>query len=82
MYLNVYKYNEHTFVRQCLKIIVIISLQVKACFRIAWQGDDESKGPAYLYLTPEDRARLGSAVRASEIITEQGDLLAVLSIYS
>eukprot|EP00897_Mesotaenium_endlicherianum_P010369 jgi/Mesen1/9360/ME000061S08809 len=52
-----------------------VAEEVRAAFKVGWQQDDSpERGFQYLYLTPDDYARLGAAsVFASEITTPGGE---------
>ncbi|XP_043698446.1 acetyl-CoA carboxylase 1-like isoform X2 [Telopea speciosissima] len=48
--------------------------EVKACFRVGWSDESSPEhGFQYVYLTPEDYARIGSSVIAHELKMETGE---------
>lgn len=56
------------------QIFYLIFFQVKAVFRIAWEDDkDPSKGFKYLYLTPDDYARLAPLKSIKASLIEDGN---------
>lgn len=49
--------------------------EVKACFRIGWSDESSpERGFQYVYLTPEDYARIGSSVIAHKLTLENGEI--------
>ena len=51
-----------------------VAEEVKACFKIGWSDESSpERGFQYVYLTPEDYARIGSSVIAHEISTDNGE---------
>ncbi|VFQ86721.1 unnamed protein product [Cuscuta campestris] len=54
--------------------------EVKSCFRVGWSDEStpERGGVQYLYLTPEDHARIGSSVISHELKTSDGEIRYVI----
>jgi acetyl-CoA carboxylase / biotin carboxylase 1 len=51
-----------------------VAEEVKACFRVGWSEESNPEhGFQYVYLTPEDYARIGSSVMAHELKLESGE---------
>ena len=51
-----------------------VAEEVKACFKIGWSDESSpERGFQYVYLTPEDYARIGSSVIAHELSMESGE---------
>ncbi|XP_010916915.1 acetyl-CoA carboxylase 1 [Elaeis guineensis] len=51
-----------------------VAEEVKACFRVGWSDElSPERGFHYIYLTPEDYARIGSSVVAHEVKLENGE---------
>ncbi|KAI4337725.1 hypothetical protein L6164_016106 [Bauhinia variegata] len=51
-----------------------VAEEVKACFRVGWSDESNPEnGFQYVYLTPEDYARIGSSVIAHELKLESGE---------
>ncbi|XP_010269187.1 PREDICTED: acetyl-CoA carboxylase 1-like [Nelumbo nucifera] len=51
-----------------------VAEEVKACFRVGWSDESSpERGFQYVYLTPEDHARIGSSVIAHELQMETGE---------
>ncbi|XP_008803739.1 acetyl-CoA carboxylase 1-like [Phoenix dactylifera] len=51
-----------------------VAEEVKACFRVGWSDElSPERGFHYIYLTPEDYARIGSSVIAHEVKLENGE---------
>lgn len=51
-----------------------VAEEVKACFKIGWSDESNpERGFQYVYLTPEDYARVGTSVIAHEIKLENGE---------
>lgn len=51
-----------------------VAEEVKACFKIGWSDElNPDRGFNYVYLTPEDYARIGSSVIAHEMKLESGE---------
>lgn len=51
-----------------------VAEEVKACFKIGWTDElNPDRGFNYVYLTPEDYARIGSSVIAHEMKLESGE---------
>lgn len=51
-----------------------VAEEVKACFRVGWSDElSPERGFHYVYLTPEDYARIGSCVIAHEVKLENGE---------
>ncbi|XP_077213206.1 acetyl-CoA carboxylase 1-like isoform X2 [Tasmannia lanceolata] len=49
--------------------------EVKSCFRVGWSDESSpERGFQYVYLTPEDYARIESSVIAHELKTESGEI--------
>lgn len=56
-----------------------VAEEVKACFKIGWSDESNpDRGFHYVYLTPEDYARIGSSVIAHEMKMESGETRWVL----
>ncbi|KAK1314685.1 Acetyl-CoA carboxylase 1 [Acorus calamus] len=52
-----------------------VAEEVKACFRVGWSDESSpERGFQYVYLTPEDYARVGSSVIAHELRLETGEI--------
>ncbi|KAL5992309.1 acetyl-coenzyme-A carboxylase [Asimina triloba] len=52
-----------------------VAEEVKACFRVGWSDESSpERGFQYVYLTPEDHARIGSSVIAHELKLESGEI--------
>lgn len=48
--------------------------EVKSCFKVGWSDESNpERGMQYLYLTPEDHARIGSSVIARELKLSSGE---------
>jgi len=51
-----------------------VAEEVKACFKVGWSEESKPEhGFQYVYLTPEDYARIGSSVMAHELKLESGE---------
>ncbi|KAI9106486.1 hypothetical protein K1719_022014 [Acacia pycnantha] len=51
-----------------------VAEEVKACFKVGWSDESNPEnGFQYVYLTPEDYARIGSSVIAHELKLETGE---------
>ncbi|EOY16077.1 Acetyl-CoA carboxylase 1 isoform 3 [Theobroma cacao] len=51
-----------------------VAEEVKACFKVGWSDESSpERGFQYVYLTPEDYARIGSSVIAHEIKLASGE---------
>lgn len=51
-----------------------VAEEVKACFKVGWSDESSPEnGFQYLYLTPEDYARIGSSVITHELKLETGE---------
>lgn len=51
-----------------------VAEEVKACFKIGWSDESSpERGFQYVYLTPQDYARIGSSVIAHEMCMESGE---------
>ncbi|GLT93843.1 hypothetical protein SLE2022_116160 [Rubroshorea leprosula] len=51
-----------------------VAEEVKACFKVGWSDESSpERGFQYVYLTPEDYARIGSSVIAHEMKLENGE---------
>ncbi|XP_031498417.1 acetyl-CoA carboxylase 1-like isoform X2 [Nymphaea colorata] len=51
-----------------------VAEEVKACFQVGWADErNPERGFQYVYLTPEDFARIGSSVIAHELKLENGE---------
>ncbi|KAG2305142.1 hypothetical protein Bca52824_033793 [Brassica carinata] len=51
-----------------------VAEEVKACFKVGWSDEvSPENGFQYIYLTPEDHARIGSSVIAHEINLPSGE---------
>ncbi|KAF7816939.1 acetyl-CoA carboxylase 1-like [Senna tora] len=51
-----------------------VAEEVKSCFRVGWSDESNPEhGLQYVYLTPEDYARIGSSVLAHELKLESGE---------
>ncbi|XP_074264154.1 acetyl-CoA carboxylase 1-like [Silene latifolia] len=51
-----------------------VAEEVKACFNVGWSDESSpDRGFQYVYLTPEDYARIGSSVIARELKLENGE---------
>ncbi|XP_043720537.1 acetyl-CoA carboxylase 1-like [Telopea speciosissima] len=51
-----------------------VAEEVKACFRVGWSDESSpERGFQYVYLNPEDYARIGSSVMAHELKMETGE---------
>ncbi|KAJ0232077.1 Acetyl-CoA carboxylase [Hirschfeldia incana] len=51
-----------------------VAEEVKACFKVGWSDEvSPENGFQYIYLTPEDHARIGSSVIAHEIDLTSGE---------
>ncbi|OMO94220.1 Carboxyl transferase [Corchorus olitorius] len=51
-----------------------VAEEVKACFKVGWSDEfSPERGFQYVYLTPEDYARIGSSVIAHEMKLESGE---------
>ncbi|KAJ8436418.1 hypothetical protein Cgig2_013459 [Carnegiea gigantea] len=52
-----------------------VAEEVKACFKVGWFDESTPEcGFQYVYLTPEDYARIGSSVIAHELELESGEI--------
>ncbi|GAU24570.1 hypothetical protein TSUD_149110 [Trifolium subterraneum] len=52
-----------------------VAEEVKSCFRVGWSEESNPEhGFQYVYLTPEDYARIGSSVMAHELKLESGEI--------
>ena len=51
-----------------------VAEEVKACFKVGWSEESKPEhGFQYVYLTPDDYARIGSSVMAHELKLESGE---------
>ncbi|XP_072972493.1 acetyl-CoA carboxylase 1-like isoform X1 [Typha angustifolia] len=56
-----------------------VAEEVKSCFRVGWSDESSpERGFQYIYLTPEDYARISSSVIAHEVKLESGETRWVL----
>ncbi|GAB2219638.1 hypothetical protein Droror1_Dr00007275 [Drosera rotundifolia] len=52
-----------------------VAEEVKSCFKVGWHNESSpERGFQYVYLTPEDHARIGSSVISHELKTATGEI--------